>query len=291
MGRPEARIPEHRPMKALADYLRHLRHQAGSPSYRTLGALVHVEQQSLSQTANGHRVGWGRVLLYAQALRRYDPQAVNPTELATLKQLHQAGERQFQAVTTRNLRRRQSTAFWSEVDAVTTLGAHTAARHRPPGRWELTPGITDMAQFNGVRTVADLYTVLTGVAARYGIDLVDTSRSRPRPADRQFSWFDAAPAQPARHVPQVAHPDQLTSSLLSEIVRLCGGTEGDCTAWLSIWRRVQPTTSGESRLQAPVLRPPDPPDRPPITGAVPRQRADWPGEVLRRPDALGTLTT
>jgi len=292
MGRPEARIPEHQPMKALADYLRQLRRALGSPSYRRLGALVHVEQQSLSQTANGNRVGWGRVLLYVQALRAYNPQAVTVTELATLKQLHQVGEQQHRVAATGSLRRRQSVAFWAEVDSVTAVAAHTTARHRPPGQWELTPGITDGARLNAAHTVDGLYIVLVDVAASCHIDLLQPNRSKLRSTPDDFSWFGETHTDRARPIPEVRHPSELTRVVLVDVVRLCGGTEGDCSAWLAAWDRLHRTAPGDgpSRLPPSAGRLPMRPSarqRPPQDSSL----SDWPGHVMRRPVALGRLAT
>uniref|UniRef100_UPI003F494880 hypothetical protein n=1 Tax=Actinoplanes sp. CA-084688 TaxID=3239901 RepID=UPI003F494880 len=302
MGRPEVPIPEHRPMKAMADYLRHLRQGIGAPSYRRLGDLVHVEQQSLSQTANGNRVGWGRVLLYVQALRRHNEQAVTAIELATLKQLHQLGERKYQLETTRNLRRRQSNTFWSEVDAVTSTASYTAARHRPPGQWDLTVGVTDPTRLSAIHDLTGLYILLTEVAVRYGLDLAEPRRSRPREINK-FSWFgnETAPAPPT---PQLRHPEELTAKNMTAVIRACGGTEGDCTAWLASLERIhriaRAAAAAAAAAEEDVVRPPWrllPPAEPPppaFRHGAHRSRANrqvsssWPGGALRRPAALGT---
>ncbi|MEU7903570.1 hypothetical protein [Actinoplanes sp. NPDC049118] len=295
MARPEAPIPEHRPMKALAEHLRQLRQAAGSPSYRTLGRLVHLEQQSLSQTANGRRVGWGRVLHYIDALRRHNPEAVSLGDIATLKQLYDACERQFQLTTHRGIRHRQSTALWEEIDSVNALSSRTTARHRA-GRWDTTPGITDVRQLNTARDRTDLYHCLTDIAAGHGLDLKNPARSRPtRPAPAAFSWFGTTPAEPAPApaIPQVRHPDDLTLPLLLQIVRLCGGTDGDDSAWHSTWERIHRAAPKDP--VGPADGDPEPATgNPPATTPIITQRFPqgspvwrWPGNALRRPAALG----
>lgn len=283
-------------MKPLADCLRRLRRGAGSPSYRALGRLVHVEQQSLSQTANGSRVGWGRVLLYVEALRAYDPRAVTPDELAELKALHDAGEHQYQLINDRGIRHRQSTALWQEIDSTTALSAHTAALNRAPGRWDTTRGVTDVRQLNRARDLIDLCRFLVEVADARGVDLGYPGQAR-RPLSA-FSWFGDTPAMPAPAVPKLQRPQDLTLPLLIEIVRLCGGTDGDCQAWQSAWERIHRTVTRNN-----------PGARPGSNGRVsasdgtatidlvtPRLPRDsgargWPGRVLRRPAALGYVTS
>lgn len=288
MGRPETPIPEKRPMAAMANHLRHLRRNAGSPSYRTLGALVHVEQQSLSQTANGNRVGWGRVLLYVQALRLHNPQSITTTDLATLKSLHQLGEQRFHSMATRALRSQQSKALWAEIDN-TTAGTVGTQGRRATGRWTLTPGITDAGRLNTVQTMTELFTLLTGTAAGRGIDLLNPRRSRAHPA-QPFSWFGDKAEPPTPAVPHIREPHELTLDTMTEIIRICGGNDGDCTAWLAAWERVHrntrdngpPPTPPLPALPAPVrTAPPVMPRNPLLPG--------WPGKVMRRPAATGVL--
>jgi len=277
-------------MRDLADYLRR---QAGSPSYRTLGGLMHLKQNSLSQTANGKRVGWGRVLLYVDALRRYQPTAVGINDIAELKKLHEAGERQHQLHLGRGSRLRQNTALWDEIDGVIAQSARDAARTRAPGQWNTTRDVTDVRKLNSARNRTDLYHVLTGVAEIRGIDLTEPARSRfARPAPPAFSWFGATPAEPAPApaTPQVRHPDELTLPLLLHIVQLCGGTDGDRLAWQSAWERVHRTPpDGPDNGRKPGAEPPDL-----ITPALTAQRlphdsilSRWPGRAMRRPTAVG----
>lgn len=282
-------------MRDLACYLRYLRAEAGSPSYRTLGALMHLKQNSLSQTANGQRVGWGRVLLYVDALRRHQPTAVSLDELAKLKKLHEAGERQHQQHQLhlgRSGRPRQNTTLWDEIDGVIAQSARDAARTRAPGQWNTTRDVTDVRKLNHARTRTDLYRVLTAVAEARGIDLTDPARSRhARPAPPAFSWFGGTPAAPAPTpaTPRVRHPNELTLPLLLHIVQLCGGTDGDRLAWQSAWERVHRTPpDGPGHDRKPAAKPPDL-----ITPALTAQRdphdsilSRWPGRALRRPAAL-----
>jgi hypothetical protein len=290
MGRPETPIPGDRPMKALAEHLRHLRRTAGSPSYRKLGALVHVEQQSLSQTANGKRVGWGRVLQYVEAINCYKPEIVTLEDVATLKELHSAGERQYQLAADRSIRRRQSSALWHEIDSATTVSAHTVAMRRS-GQWETTRGVTDVRQLNTARTLTHLYHFLADVAAGHGIDLQNPARSQ---LTSTFRWFSPASDQPA--TPRIRHPHDLTLPLLLDVVRLCNGTDGDCSAWQSAWERIHRTAP------KPPSSPADnaervPPDNPPELLGGPQRSSrgttlwSWPGNVLRRPAALGTAVS
>uniref|UniRef100_UPI003F496966 hypothetical protein n=1 Tax=Actinoplanes sp. CA-151224 TaxID=3239904 RepID=UPI003F496966 len=291
MGRPEVTIPENRPMKAMAEQLRRLRRASGSPSYRLLGELVHVEQQSLSQTANGNRVGWGRVLLYVQALREHNPRAVTVTDLATLKHLHDLGERQYRETAMRHMRRRQSTGtLWSEIDSTAGMTAYTTARHRPPGQWELTPGVTDSYHLGALRTIDGLFSLLNQVAGRHGIDLAHPYRSHPRPAG--FSWF-GEDTKPERPIPQLMLPRELTTTSLAAAVRACGGTEGDCVAWLAAWERIHRAQKDDGDTAHPRFLPPAEP--PPATRAgAHRSGANqmisdaWPGRLLRRPATLRT---
>jgi len=294
MARPEAPIPDHRPMKAVAECLRQLRREAGQPSYRRLGQLVHLEQQSLSQTANGKRVGWLRILNYVEALRLYNPEAVTPDDLAALKQLYEAGERQHTLQIERGINRRCNAAIWEEIDSATVLSARSAERSRAPGQWDITPGVTDVRQLNTAVSVSSIYLFLINLATSRGINV----RRPPRPrlvttTEPAFSWFGGTPATPPPMPPQIPDPAALTLPLLLEVVRLCGGTDGDCRAWQSAWERVH-------RAPAPTKRPPAdhtgtatdrqaaPPEKPkrfPHGSTVWR----WPGNVMRRPEALGEV--
>jgi len=298
MARPEAPIPEHRPMKAVAECLRRLRHEAGRPSYRRLGQLVHLEQQSLSQTANGKKVGWGRILIYVKALRLHNPEAVTPDDLAELKELYEAGERRHMLLIERGINRRRSDALWEEIDSAIALSALSAERSRAPGQWAITPGVTDVGQLNTAVNASNIYLFLVNLASSRGIDI----RRPPRPrlvttteTATAFTWFGGdTPAAPAPVPPQIPEPAALTLALLLEVVQLCGGTDGDCKAWQSAWERVH-----RVRAPAEIHPPPGPtgaatdrwataPDRStrfPHGSAVWR----WPGNVMRRPDALGQV--
>ena len=294
MTRPEAPIPGYRPMREVAEYLRHLRHEAGSPSYRTLGALMHLKQNSLSQTANGKRVGWGRVLLYVDALRRHKPTAVSIDDLAQLKKLHDAGEREHQRHISEGNRQRQSTALWEEIDGVIAQSAHAAARTRAPGQWSLTHGVTNVSKLNTARHRADLYYFLTEITEAHGIDLKMPAHSRfTRPKTAPFSWFGTTSAEPVAKpdTPQIRHPNELTLPLLLEVVQLCGGTDGDRLAWQSAWERIHRTPPDKTGSDQKPATPP-PPDR--ITPALATQRlhrdsvlSRWPGNRMRRPTANG----
>lgn len=306
MARPETPIPERRPMKALAECLRRLRREAGSPTYRTLSKLVYLEQQSLSQTANGHRVGWGRVLRYVEALRAYQPAAVTTADLAELKQLHQAGERQATMEADRSIGRRQTAALWDEIDSATALSAATAARTRRPGQWHTTRGVTDVRQLNKAINIAELHQCLLEVTERHGLDLRKPS---PRPtltAAPAFSWFGATgtPAVRPAHlaapvVPRVRGPQDLTLIRLLDVIRACGGTDGDCHAWQSAWDRIAriaaAATSTTEQTDAELLSQADPTvtDSPPtLLKGTERFPAEsplwrWPGTRMRRPNALG----
>src|SRR5438874_13465558 len=93
MGRPEAPIPANAPAKALAEFLRDLRRQAGGPGYRELGELVFTRHNALSQTVDGRYVGWARVQKYVAALRAYcrradRPDVITTEALATLREIH-----------------------------------------------------------------------------------------------------------------------------------------------------------------------------------------------------------
>ncbi|MFC4066808.1 hypothetical protein [Actinoplanes subglobosus] len=278
MGRPETPIPQGRPMRAMANHLRHLRQTAGAPSYRTLSRHVHVEQQSLSQTANGTRVGWGRVLLYVQALRIHDEAAVSYADLATLKELWQLGEQQYQTMATRALRRRQShDAFWDEID-------NPVGRMPPADSWTLTPGITDVTRLATLRTTIGLYTLLLEITARRGIDLAAPRRSRP--AAPAFSWFGpSSPAPTVPVVPRIRDATDITPDALALAVQACGGTDGDRAAWLATLQRInRDADHGPPRL------PTDPAARSHL-GRDRHRLTQLAGTVMRRPDARGLLPT
>ncbi|WP_306215887.1 helix-turn-helix domain-containing protein, partial [Actinoplanes sp. RD1] len=264
--------------------LRQYRRDAGSPSYRALAKLVHVQQNSLSQIANGKRVGWGRVLLYVEALRMVDPSVVTTLQLAELKQLHDVGERRHEIFTEQSLRQWRRARFWDQVDAVTEVSARAASKLRPPGRWDTTPRVTDVARLNLTRHLKDLYVLLHEVAAGFDIDLHNPSRSRPGTTIAGFEWFAAAEQRPSPSTPQVRQAGELTLPLLLEVVRLCGGTDGDCRAWQSTWDRLHREASSRS--------PQTEPDRPPIDLLIPAdaQGPNPPGRH-RRPKTLARTRT
>jgi hypothetical protein len=110
-GRPETPVPADADAKELAEFLRALRHAAGSPAYRTLGAGAWRGQSSMSKTANGRVPEWQAVEIYqaavtawaekravdlAPTVRCHTPPAlagtsVNVVEIARV--LHERGQR------------------------------------------------------------------------------------------------------------------------------------------------------------------------------------------------------
>jgi hypothetical protein len=279
MGRPEKPIPDHLPMKALACQLRQLRHDAGNPSYRQLGQLVHVQHHTLSQIANGGRVGWGRVLLYIKALQQHRPDIITNTVVATLQTLHAAGERRYQQDLERRMRRQRSAAFWDTIETASTLSARSAPAAHAPEQQGFTAGITDPEQLTFIEDIRDLHRLLFDVALRHGIDITNPDRATPQPGD--FAWFDTEPAAAvAAGTPPIRQYEDMSLALVLHYIRLCGGTDGDCQAWQSTWDRLHTKTDDSSPFRQ-ILEQLTAGDEP-----QPRRSSPlWPGTFLRRPAA------
>jgi hypothetical protein len=237
VGRREVPVPDDAPAKPLADYLRQLRRDAGNPGYRQLGELAFCTHHALSQSVDGRYIPWSAVERYVKALAKHSPGVVTEDDWLELKKLHAVID---EVHSQERLRKKQKTKgartsgrvgqFWDEHDEARQV-AQEAAATRAPGQWHTTRLATARG-LNTAQTFADLALVLKHLITR------------------QTLVAGPPTSQGGEGIPQL-HPlerqvlssgKDATLDQVMALVRLYGGTDGDCLAWKSAWDRI--STSG-----------------------------------------------
>lgn len=224
-GRKEKAILYHLPAYEMAKYLRGLRVEAGTPSYRTLGRLAFAAHNRLSQIASGRYVQWESVLLFLKALEEHCPGTVTPVHVGELKVLHGQAAARNQA---RKLAspRGASRLLWRQTDRDLREPGERAAANRAAGTWHTTDAVW-ISRLNALVRRRDLYTLLQQKM------LADTPQDEPE--------ADAVNAE-GQPIARLIPLDSLNLEQILQVIKDLGGSDGDCLAWSAAWERTKPLT-------------------------------------------------
>jgi hypothetical protein len=288
-GRPESRISDDAPAKAMAEKLRSLRIAIGSPSYRTLGELTFLRHNALSKTASGCYVTWQRVERYIAALNLYRDGAVTDEDRAELRRLHQLARKNHHATkkddgeTGRQGASRSGNELLKQVQITLDTSAWEAAYTRAPGQWHITH-LAYPRELGTAQCLHELIECMAGIARGAGLlssDLAGSPRTTVEAPQRE-SWEPLSAE--AYDMLTGKRPPDLGVAL--DFLKRCGGTEGDGLAWTGAWKRVEHAIclhrvrvlpdAHTARGTASVPASP-PPDWPPAAQrrALPAQRGVW----------------